>query len=95
MDSALHITDTDTALRLNNKSCGKLSDLCTELTKLAKAEGARAIFRREAYEVLRCLAAAIEKLKAEVDATNGWLAIRPSVSTGKFIRCGDEERASG
>jgi len=104
MGCALQITDTDIAMRLKNKSHTELADLRTELIKLAAAEGTRAIFRCGTYEVLRCLANAIEKLMSEMDQAgsmlkagrrNGWLAIRPCLSTGKFIRCGDEEWAVG
>ena len=86
MGCALYITDTDIAMRLRNMSHVELADLRTELAKLAKADGTRAIIRCGAYAVLRWLVAATEKLNAEVDEPSsmvkagrrvGWLAIRP------------------
>ena len=96
MGCALQITDTDIAMRLKNRSAKELQDLRLELHKLAEAEGTRAIFRCGTYEVLRSLTGAIEKLKADMDADNsmlkagrrnGWLNIRPDLSSGKFISC--------
>ena len=104
MGCALQITDTDVAMRLKNKSAKELQDLRLELHKLAQAEGTRAIFRCGTYEVLRALTGAIEKLRAEMDKENamlkagrrnGWLNIRPCLSSGKFISCSSEEWAQG
>jgi hypothetical protein len=71
---------------------------------LAVAEGTRAIFRCGTYELLRALAGAIEKLKADMDEEdamlkawrrNGWLNIRPCLSSWGFISCSSEEWAHG
>ena len=102
MGCALQITDTDVAMRLKNRSSKALADLRVELIKLASAEGTRAIFRCGTYEVLRCLAEAVDKLRTtmreedtlrKAGRRNGWLAMRPDMSTGKFKRCCDEEWA--
>ena len=104
MGCALQLTDTDVAMRLKNRSAYELQDLRLELHKLAEAEGTRAIFRCGTYEVLRALTGAIEKLKADMDEEdamlkagrrNGWLSIRPCLSSGGFISCSSEEWAQG
>jgi len=104
MGCALQLTDTDVAMRLKNRSAYELQDLRLELHKLAEAEGTRAIFRCGTYEVLRALTGAIEKLKADMDEDdamlkaghrNGWLNIRPCLSSGGFISCSSEEWAQG
>jgi hypothetical protein len=90
MGCALRPTDTDVAMRLKNRSAKELQDLRLELHKLAEAEGARAIFRCGAYEVLRALTGATEKPKADTDEEdamlkagrrNGWLNIRPCLGS--------------
>jgi hypothetical protein len=91
MGCALQLTDTYVAMRLKNRSAYELHDLRLELHKLAETEGTRAIFRCGAYEVLRALTGAIEKLTANMDEEdamlkagrrNGWLNIRPCLSSG-------------
>ena len=100
MGCVIQITDTDVAAALKNEQRYALDELRAELTKLAELEGTRAIFRCGYYEVVRSLTQAVTSLQKKFEdkdtlvaaaRRNGWMALRPSLSQKKFVRCDEQD----
>ncbi len=102
MTAAIQCTDTHIAARMKAQCRHEHAKLRRELIRLAELEDCRAVFRCGPYEVLRTLLATVGAMR-EICITeetilksmraNGWLAIRPKLSEGRFIRCEEEDWA--
>ena len=93
MTPVQQVTDTHVAFSLKRLFDKHNNDLMIELAQLAAAEGTRAIYRMSTYEVLRTLVRSLKDLRIKMDSEhtlmracvgNGWLALRPSLSRGRF-----------
>jgi hypothetical protein len=104
MTAAMQVTDTDVAMRLKAKASQVQERIRVELIKLAEAEGTRPIFRCGVYEIMRTLVESIEELVVDMAPgqdllaamrRNGWLAVRPSLSQGTFVRADEQAWCQG
>ena len=103
MTAALQVTDTDVAFRMKAIMNRKLEDLRHELLRLANLENARPVFKCCVYEIMRVICETVEELRdvfnrdqtlRKAMIRNGWLAVRPKVSEGRFVRVSEETWAT-
>ena len=101
MTAVLQVTDTDVARPLKVAANQEKMKLRREMSELARRHGTRATFKCGAYEQLRIVCAALEKLEEANAASstllaamrrNGYLALRPDLKQKCLVRVDDDPR---